>query len=263
MVSISQTGVNWPSITENGKYEPFELQAARGQITNHTVVSIFGYQASIPTSGFIPIWENNTAYTYPASATTMLLYSSSSSDAGVSILINGLDASYNPISETITFTAGNYTGVTTTNSYLRINNMIVTAVPSAGSSNAGVIYLQNAGKTITYAQIAVGVGRTQSTVYTVPNGYTFYLKRTQGFTNMSYAATSTGIYRTWQVNSAGVNSLITQRPFVANFTVERWYPNVYGQKTDIQWQMQAVTSSFAAGFSAEGILVANDTATTF
>jgi len=263
MGTISQSGVVWDSITKNGKYEPFELEASRGQITNHSVVSIFGYQTAIPTSGFIPIWENATAYSYPSSAITMTLLSSSSSDAGVSVLINGLDANYLPISETITFTAGNYTGVNTTNSYLRINNMSMTAVPSAGSSNAGTIQLQNTGKTVTYAQINVGIGRTQAAIYTVPATGTFYLKRTQGWTNQVYTSGNYGTYRTWTVNAAGVNSLVTQRPFVANFVSERWYPNVYGPKTDIQWQMSATGAAFATGFAAEGILITSDTATSF
>lgn len=254
----SQAYVINDSVTKRGEYEPFELQVSRGQISGHSTVSIFGYQAAIPTSGFIPIWENATTYAYPASAITMTLLSSSSSDAGVSVLINGLDGSYNQISETITFTAGNYTGVNTTNSYLRINSMQVTAVPSSGSSNAGTIQLQNTGKTVTYAQINVGIGRTQSSIYTVPNNYTFYLKRTQGWTNQVYTSGNYGTYRTWTVNAAGVNALVTQRPFVANFVSERWYPNIYAAKTDIQWQMSATGAAYAAGFSAEGVLVAND-----
>ena len=259
MAAISQTGVNWPSITQNGKYEQFELQVARGQITNHSVVSIFGYQGVIPTSGFIPLWENAAAYVYPTSALTMT-YASTQSET-LTMLVTGLDINYNVITDTVTF-AGSTSGTATNNTpFFRINSMVLTSVGTAGTSNAGAITAVNGGTT--YAKIAVGVGRTQTSIYTVPNGYTFYLKRTQGFTNMSYAATSTGIYRTWQVNAAGVNSLITQRPFVANFLVERWYPNTYAQKTDIQWQMQAVTSSFAAGFTAEGVLIANDTATTF
>lgn len=258
MATYSNSGVSWDSITKNGRYEPFELQVSRNNISNHSTLSIFGYQAAIPTSGFIPIWENATTYTYPASAITMTLLSSSASDAGVSVLINGLDANYNQISETIAFTAGNYTGVNTTNSYFRINSMSVTAVPSAGSSNVGTIKLQDTGKTITYAQINIGIGRTQSAIYTVPAGNTFYLNRAQGWTNMVYTSGSYGTYRTWTVNSAGVNALVTQRPFVANFVSERWYPNTYGQKTDIQWQMSATGTAYAAGFVAEGILVAND-----
>jgi len=258
MTTFTSTGAVNQSITRVGAYEPFELQVSRGQISLHSTVSIFGYQAAIPTSGFIPVWENATTYTYPASAITMTLLSSSASDAGVSVLINGLDANYNQISETIAFTAGNYTGVNTTNSYFRINSMAVTAVPSAGSSNVGTIKLQDTGKTITYAQINIGIGRTQSAIYTVPAGNTFYLKRSQGWTNMVYTSGSYGTYRTWTINSAGVNALVTQRPFVANFVSERWYPNAYVQKTDIQWQMSATGTAYAAGFAAEGILVAND-----
>jgi len=261
MGTFSQSGVVWDSITKNGRYEPFELQVSRGQITDHSVVSIFGYQTAIPTSGFVPVWENATAYSYPSSAVTMTLASSSSSDAGVSVLINGLDANYLPLSETIAFTAGNYTGVTTTNSYFRINSMSLTVVPSAGSSNVGTITLKNGGTT--YAQINPGIGRTQSAIYTVPANGTFYLKRTQGWTSMVYTSGNYGTYRTWTVNAAGVNSLVTQRPFVSNFISERWYPNVYAPKTDIQWQMAATGAAFAAGFSAEGVLVSTDTTTNF
>jgi len=258
MSTFTSTGAVNQSITRVGAYEPFELQVSRGQISLHSTVSIFGYQAAIPTSGFIPVWENATVYAYPGSAITMTLLSSSSSDAGVSVLINGLDANYNQIGETIVFTAGNYTGVNTAYSYLRINSMTVTAVPSFGNNNTGTIKLQDTGKTITYAQINPTIGRTQSAIYTVPAGNTFYLKRSQGWTNMVYTSGSYGTYRTWTVNSAGVNALVTQRPFVANFVSERWYPNAYVQKTDIQWQMSATGTAYAAGFAAEGVLVAND-----
>jgi hypothetical protein len=254
----NQSYVITDSITRNGKIEPFELQVARNQISGHQSVSIFGYQASVGT-GFIPVWENNSAYAFPSTAQTMTLLSSSASDAGVTVLINGLDASYNPISESITFTGSNYTGVVTTNTYFRINNMIITAVPTPGTSNVGTIQLQNNAKSVTYAQIAIGVGRTQMSIYTVPVGYTFYLYRTQGFTNTPYTTGAYVTYRTYQVTSAGVPSLITQRPFISNFTVERRFPNPYAEKTDIQWQMAASTGTTAAiGFTAEGVIVRND-----
>ena len=59
------------SITQVGTYEPFELQVARGQITGHSTVNIYGVQASVATS-YIPVWENASAYTYPASAATKI-----------------------------------------------------------------------------------------------------------------------------------------------------------------------------------------------
>ena len=91
----------------------------------------------------------------------MLLWSSSASDTNVSILINGLDSSYNIQSETLVLTNGT-TGVTTTKSYLRINGIQVT-----GSVNAvGTINVGNAGKTVQYAEITAGNGKSQAMIYT-------------------------------------------------------------------------------------------------
>jgi len=86
---------------------PSYMQVARGLVTGASVVNIYGYQGALPNSSgatYYPVWENTTAYTYPVSATTMLLYSSSASDTNVSVLISGLDASYNQISETLVLT---------------------------------------------------------------------------------------------------------------------------------------------------------------
>ena len=147
--------------TESSLALPQYLQVARGLVTGASVVNIYGYQPSVGTT-FIPVWENATTYTYPGSASTMLLYSSSGSDTAVSVLINGLAASYNNLSETKVLTNGT-TGVTTANSYLRINTITVT-----GSNNAvGILYLSNAGKTTTYAQITAGNGKNQAMIYTL------------------------------------------------------------------------------------------------
>jgi len=245
----NQSYVIFDSVTKRGLYEPFQLQVARGQINNHSVVSIFGYQPSVGTS-FIPVWENATSYSYPNSAVVMTIASASgATDAGIQVTINGLDGNYNMLSETVTLNSSGT--VNTTNSYFRINNMIVVSGNPAGNITA-----KNSGTT--YSQINSGVGRTQSSIYTVPAGYTFYLNRTQGFTNTNYTGGAFTTYRTYTVNSAGVQSLITQRPFISNFTILRDYPNVYSAQTDIQWQIAVNTGTVAVGFSAEGILIKND-----
>jgi len=254
MATYSNSGVSWDSITKNGRYEPFELQVSRNNISNHSTLSIFGYQAAIPTSGFIPVWENATTYTYPTSALAMT-YASTSNET-LTMTVSGLDINYLPISDTVTFSGGTSGTATNGTAFFRINSMSVTTVGTAGTSNVGTITAKNSGTT--YAQINPSIGRTQSAIYTVPAGYTFYLKRTQGWTNMVYTSGSYGTYRTWTINAAGVNALVTQRPFVANFVSERWYPNIYTQKTDIQWQMSATGTAYAAGFAAEGVLIAND-----
>lgn len=230
------------------------MQVARGLVTGCSVVNIYGYQASVGGTS-IPIWENATAYTYPVSATTMLLYSSSASDTAVSILINGLDASYNIVSETLVCTGT--AGVTTVNSYLRINSITIT-----GANNAvGTIYLSNAGKTVTYAQITAGNGKSQAMIYTVPNGYTFYLTRVNGYSNQQGGGSNYVNYRVWTQSSAGIIQILLQAPFTATYQTLRVAPRGYTQKTDIQWQCSSPAGGSAVvGIGAEGILIANGTA---
>ena len=240
--------------TESSLALPQYLQVARGLVTGASVVNIYGYQPSVGTT-FIPVWENATTYTYPGSASTMLLYSSSASDTTVSVLISGLDASYNNLSETKVLTNGT-TGVTTANSYLRINTITVT-----GSNNAvGTLYLSNAGKTTTYAQITAGNGKNQAMIYTVPNGYTFYLTRVNAYTNqVGNLSSSYCTYRVFTQNSSGLITILLQAPFGNNYTSYRVAPRAYAAKTDIQWQANTPSSTAAVGIAVEGILIATGT----
>jgi len=240
--------------TESSLALPQYLQVARGLVTGASVVNIYGYQPSVGTT-FIPVWENATTYTYPGSASTMLLYSSSGSDTAVSVLINGLDSSYNNLSETKVLTNGT-TGVTTANSYLRINTITVT-----GSNNAvGTLYLSNAGKTTTYAQITAGNGKNQAMIYTVPNGYTFYLTRVNAYTNqVGNLSSSYCTYRVFTQNSSGLITILLQAPFGNNYTSYRVAPRAYAAKTDIQWQANTPSSTAAVGIAVEGILIATGT----
>jgi hypothetical protein len=236
------------SITRNGQYEPFDLQVSRGQITGHTVVSLYGYQTAVGVTS-IPMWENATTYSYPSSAVVMTLVSSNAGDTAVSVQINGLDSGYNPISEVVALNGT--TGVASTLSYLRINSMQVTA-----GNPAGDITASNGGTT--YAKILQGINRTQTSIYTVPAGYTFYLQRVQGFTNSTYTSGQYATYRVYQKTFGGIASYFAQRPFISNFNIIRIYPNTYPAKTDIQWQVAASATTLACGLAIEGVLIKND-----
>src|SRR5210317_2318168 len=97
----------------------YEQLISEGVISGSEVRNIFGWQSSVTTS-FIPLWENATAYTYPGSALTMTVTTSSASDNGASITIIGLDASYNVISDTVI--ANNAVPPTTSIGFFRIND---------------------------------------------------------------------------------------------------------------------------------------------
>ena len=244
------------SITQVGKYEPFELQVARGQVTGHSLQNIFGYQAALTTTLY-PIWENLSAYTYPASATTMLLYSSSASDTNVSVLINGLDANFNPISETLVLTNG-ATGVTTVNSYLRINGMIL----ASGVANVGKLSLSNAGKTVTYAAMSIGLGKSQAAIYTVPAGYTFYLTRVDINAAIAAGGVASVNYQVYSKNNvSGVALTVLETSFTQNFSIRRVVPFAYTEKTDLQWQASADTGTIQICVNVEGYLIKNNSQT--
>ena len=170
------------SVTLQGAYEPFDLQVARNQIMGHQVLSLFGYQAAVGNTK-IPVWENASAYTYITSASTLTLVSSSASDdTSAKVLISGLDANFAPISETLALNGT--TGVTTANSYFRVNSMVMTSPGTSQNTNVGTITLKQSSNVV--AQINIGIGKTQSTIYTVPAGYSFYLDFAEVNTSNSY-----------------------------------------------------------------------------
>lgn len=239
------------SATAKGAYEPFDLQVARGQIYGHSTVNIYGFQSAVTTTQ-IPAWENATAYTFPGSAVVMTLASSSASDTAVKIVINGLDASYNAISETITLNGT--TGVTTTNSYLRINSLITT------SGNAvGTVTAKNGGTT--YAQINIGFGRSLMSIYTVPNGYDFYLQRVAGNSSLNGNNLNYLFYQNQSTTAAGVNLVTTRAPFTSSYDALRVMPRKFSSKTDLQFLFNTSASTAAVNIAVEGYLIQSDVLT--
>lgn len=241
------------SVTVQGAYEPFDVQVARGQVMGHSTVNIYGFQVSVTTTN-IPIWEVAGAYAYPASATTMNLASSVNTGddlSGTTILIQGLDANYAPISETLALTGT--TVAVTTKSYLRINSMAVTA-----GTPTGTITLKNLANSVTYAQINPSIGRSQMAIYTVPAGYTFYLSRIDAYTSANGSSADWVQYRNVNTTSSGVTSLTQQAPFTNTYHAQRVMPRPFAEKTDIQLQCKTSANTYAVAIAAEGYLIKND-----
>ena len=244
------TITSWPPMPATDWY----MAVARGQIPGATVQNIYGYQSVVGTTT-IPIWDNATAYTYPTGPTTMTLYSSSAADTNVSIVIFGLDASYNRLTETLVLTNGTV-GVPTANQFTRINSIAVNGTVNP----VGTIYLSNGAKTVTYAQInltgAQSDGRSQMSIFTVPNGYTFYLTRVNALSTPTNNANRYFNYRVWTRNiTTGIITILQQAPYVLNYQTTRVSPRPYTGKTDIQWQVGASDSTGAVSVAIEGVLI--------
>ena len=242
------------SITRGGQYEPFDLQIARGQITGHSNVNIFGYNAAVGTNQYA-VWENVAAYVFPTVAQVMNLVSANNADTAT-IFINGLDANRNIQTESLVLNGT--TVVPTVNSYLRINSISV----STGSSTnpAGVVTLKNTNgtpNTITYAQINAGVGKSQMSVYSVPNGYTFYLNRIDAFSSFNGNNANFINYRNQNTLSNGVIQYVAQAAFGPSYRIQRNVPLPMGINADIQFQLGTSASTAAVGIFVEGYLIQN------
>jgi len=274
---IPSTNNSVQSITRQSKYEPFELQVSRGQITGHSLVNIFGYGTTGTTAGlFVTMWENSptTNYVFPVSAQIMYVASTVSGDSGALIQVTGLDANYNPISEIVTLGGTAGTGVATVKSYLRINNISVSLGSTANPT--GVITIQNQATTsgaVEYAQIntttfngsTISIGTSQMSVYTVPANNTLQLTR---FTANSSFTGNTANYCTYRVvaqypsvlNSSAtlIRKIILNTPFVQQFNIQRTFPFTYPAGTDVQWQIApSVTTACTVGINIGGVLIDN------
>ena len=171
------------SISRIGTSEPFELQVARGQIAYHKPLFKFGNNATV---GYTveTIWAEGGLYSYLTAATVLKVSSSSTDDTSAgtgarTVQLYGLDADYNEINELVTLNG--QTAVNTTQSFLRINRMVVRSAGSGGA-NAGVIYAGTGTVTTgvpanVYASVNGVTGANQSlmALWTVPAGYTAYM----------------------------------------------------------------------------------------
>jgi len=266
------------SISRQAKYEPFDLQVARGQISGHTPLSIFGYGTTGTTAGlFVTMWENSpsTNYVFPATAQQMYVASTvGAGDAGALIQVTGLDANYNPISEIVALGGTAGTGVITAKTYWRINNISVAL--SSTVNPTGQITIQNQAATsgsVEYAQIntatyngnTISVGTSQMSVYTVPANNTLQLTR---FTANSSFTGNTANYCTYRVvaqypsvlNSSAilVRRIILNSPFVQQFNIQRTFPFAYPAGTDVQWQIApSATTACTVGINIGGVLIAD------
>lgn len=270
------TGVVNQSITRIGRNEPFDLQVGRGQITGHQPVQIFGYSTLVGSTALGPLWEGLTlsggTYTFPSSAGVVVLLSASgATDAGLTIQVQGLDASYNLLTEIVTLNGSGT--ATTTSSFLRINGLFITNGVNAGNITAKIA-------TVLYAQINAGVGQSQASIYTVPNGYSFFLSYVQANASVGFTSSAYMTYAEWNKQNLNVSvpgsgnlgyngynpysavgsiTLTGQSPFVQIFEIPYAAPLYHESGTDLQFMLKASTGSpYTASIFAGGYLIKND-----
>lgn len=230
------------SITQAGSSEPFELQVARGQIPAHYRLHKFGFNPLI-NDAEETVWDTGGIYAYPSSAVKMTATSADgANDDGVQVTIQGLDSSYNELSETVTLDG---TGTGETNSFfLRVYRAFI-----AGSQEpSGTINITNS--STTYARITLGENQTLMCVWTVPAGYTAYLLQ-KDVTCLTEANNKFGTLRLISKKLGGV--FRTHDKFsLENAHTEIAYstPIPFAEKTDIEVRAVGSSSNSALHVSA-------------
>ena len=228
---IGNLGV-YRSITQVGTYEPFDLQIARGQITGHDHLDLFGYSTVVGSTAFGPLWEGLTSaggnYPFPTTAGVIIVVSDSASDTAVTMLISGLDVNYEPITESVALNGT--TIVTTTQSFWRINKVTTTA----GNAVGNVTFTRGA---TVIAKVNAGLGQTQMSVYTVPAGYSLYITYFKADGNTT---TTSGAYMNTRLRTtlrpSGVVLVSGQTTYLTNLQLLYGVPVEIEEKTDFEFQ---------------------------
>jgi hypothetical protein len=228
------------SVTQFGEYGPFELQVARGQIVGHRSVTVFGFNPDVDQTE-VSVWPLPSLIARPSAALQMRVSSTNINDTAAgtgarTIVIEGLDADYNEITETVTLNGQTF--VLTTAAFLRINYAYVATAGSSASA-AGDIYIGTgtvtAGVPATvYDIIKFNYNDTISGTYTVPAGHSAYLS--QGLFSTGQASGSTQVQG--RLLASGIDGIrrtaavTTLNNGVADYVFE--YPVAFPEKTTLE-----------------------------
>jgi len=163
--------------------QSYGLELSKGNIPNHIGINKYGSNTDIDTTTDPEtIWSAGGLYAFLSSAGTVAVVSSDANDddgdtGARTISIEGLDANYDQITETVTLNGTGSVNTTTHTDWLRVNRAYVV---SAGSSekNEGIITMSVGGTTV--ATIPAEKGQTQQAIYTIPNGYGGYVTNLSG-----------------------------------------------------------------------------------
>ena len=254
------------SVTVQGAYEPFELQVARNQIMGHSSFCQFGINSTVGTSNET-VWIGSNSYTFPAAASFLTISSSSADDAAPSgtgartVQIQGVDANYAPVTETVSLNG--QTAINTTTSYLRVNKMIVltagTGGTSAGNIYAGTGTVTSGVPAVIVNQTGVLANETESAFYTVPAGYTAFIN----MWTMSSGNTTANAWTRFTLRIrpfGGVSGIKAQYHIGATDIYEcvAAYPLPIPEKSDLEILAATSSGTAAASTQLQIVLIKND-----
>ena len=172
----------------NRKHYHFDMMVSGGYVSDHSFNHKFGAVPAMSQNTQGTVWDiNDTLYPWTALDTPAVVNveRNNVADEGHTVTVQGLDADYNPVEDTIVINGADTLGTVL---FKRVNRAFVS---NGGSSNTGNIDIEaGAAGGTTVARITAGKGQTLMAVYTVPAGKTGYLY--QGTATVQANADATG-----------------------------------------------------------------------
>ena len=163
------------SFPTNPGFFDYPTEVALGRSTTRKVIHKFGQNQAVGNT-VEDVWITGGIYVWLTAAVTMEAISDDTNDdsdgtGARTIRLEGLDANWDEISETITMNGTSVT-VATTQLFIRLNRAYVVTCGTYSSSNIGNITIRTSGAGATHAMIDVenslGTGQTQLARYSVP-----------------------------------------------------------------------------------------------
>ena len=239
--------------------EAWELNVSRGKVRGASHIIKFGENLDVDGS-METIWDAGGLYTYLTSAGVLTVTSTDGDDAAAgtgarTVTVEGLDANYNQVSETLTVGGG-----AGSVEFFRVFRAFVATSGTTGSNEGTISIAQGA---TTLAQIrtvgsptATGLGQTFMSIYTVPAGYTGYIYQLDVSTAkadgdvflMKRGVNDNGTWRAQDVMHTNINDI--ERVYTFPLKIE--------EKTDIEVRALSPTNNMKCAATFCVLLVQNE-----
>lgn len=241
----------------------FDTEVARGKYGGNMYFERkFGENEDVQSTAET-VWAYSGAHTFPTTAATIDVVSSLTTDAAAgagarTLYIEGLNTNWETASEVVTLNGT--TTVTTTGTYNRVQRAFVTTVGTYGGSNLGNITLTMTGGTV-QAYIPIGFGQTAQVIYTVPAGWTAFVKQIR---LASETGKSTDFHYKIRLNADNQTTIAPVRVFghthgVAGVVVLDLdhAPVLLPEKTDVWIEADQATGTASVSAAVDFLLIRN------
>ena len=240
--------------------EAWELNVSRGKVRGAFHIIKFGENLDVD-GQMETVWDGGGLYTYLTSAGVLTVTSNDGDDSASgtgarTVTVEGLDADYNQVSETLTVGGG-----AGSVEFYRVFRAFVASSGSTGT-NEGTITIAQGAKTL--AQIrtvgtptSTGLGQTFMSIYTVPAGYTGFIyqfgvstaKSDGNIFLVKRGHTDNGTWRSQDIIHANVNDI--ERSYKFPLKIE--------EKSDIEVRAISSTNNMKCAATLCILLVQNVT----